>query len=87
MIGVRYSKRFVKFAQKLSHKDQERLADQIELLKENPFHSYLHTKPLSGPFAGLYSFRITRNFRVLFVFVDPDEIKLIDIGDRKDIYK
>ena len=33
------------------------------------------------------SFRITRNYRVLFVFVQPETVLFATIGDRKDIYR
>ncbi len=54
---------------------------------ENPYHTQLHTKSLSGELAGIYSFRITRDLRVLFKFLSSDKIILIDVGDRKDIYR
>jgi len=59
----------------------------IQILKENPFHSSLHTKHLSGKLSGLLSFRITRDWRVIFRFLEPDIIQLIEAADRKDIYK
>ena len=87
MVKVYYSDRFRKNAKRLNEKQQAQLARLVVLLKENPFNSLLHTKSLSGELAGVYSFRITREYRVLFKFLSPDEIFLIGIGDRKDIYR
>lgn len=36
---------------------------------------------------GFYSFRITRDWRVIFQFENPEVIKLIEMGHRKDIYR
>ncbi len=87
MISLIYSKRFLKSAKRLPKKIKARLAEQLELLQKNPFHPSLHTKSLIGPLVGFYSFRITRDWRVIFKFEDPEIIKLIEIGNRKDIYR
>ena len=87
MPTVRYSDAFLKSARKLPKKQQEKLASLIELLSKNPFHPQLHTKHLTGKLSGLYSFRITRDWRVIFQFVSPQEIELVDVANRKDIYR
>lgn len=87
MVRVYYADNFLKCVKKLTEKQQAKLARLIVLLKENPYHPQLHTKSLSGEFAGIYSFRVTRDARVLFKFLSPDEIILIDVGNRKDIYR
>jgi len=86
MINVVYNNSFLKSAQKLPKPQQNKLAQLLENLRENPFHSKLHTKSLTGPLTGLYSFRITRDWRVIFQFQTLDTIKLIEIGHRKNIY-
>lgn len=87
MIKITYTKHFYKLARKLSKDFQPKLAKKIELLQQNPFHPLLHTKPLTGKLAGFYSFRITRDWRVIFQFENPKVIKLAEIGHRRDIYK
>ncbi|MBI2450987.1 MAG: type II toxin-antitoxin system mRNA interferase toxin, RelE/StbE family [Parcubacteria group bacterium] len=87
MVRVYYTDNFLKRVQKLSEKQQAKIARLVVLLKENPYYSQLHTKSLSGELAGIYSFRITRDFRVLFKFLSPYEILLIDVGHRKNIYR
>lgn len=82
-----YSKDFIKSAKSISRPLQRKLSILLELLKENPFHSKLHTKPLIGELRGFYSFRITRDWRVIFKFFDFETIFLIDVNHRKDIYK
>lgn len=87
MIQVNYTKHFLKSSKKLPEKTKVKLAKLLETLQKNPFHSVLHTKPLTGRLAGFYSFRITRDWRVIFCFIKPDVVKLVTIGHRKDIYK
>ncbi len=87
MLDIEYNSRFIKLAKKLPLDKQAKLADLIELLSENPFHQKLHSKPLSGKLIGFYSFRIAREWRVIFQFKSSKNIILLLIGHRKDIYK
>jgi len=86
MIKVIYSTYFLKSARKLSLQNQEKLGELLAYLQNNPFHPLLHTKHLAGKLSGLLSFRITRDWRVIFKFVEPDIIQLIETAHRKDIY-
>lgn len=87
MISVYYSGRFIKSAKVLSTQQQNKLVALIELLTQNPFQLKLHTKHLTGKLSGLYSFRITRDWRVIFRFLSPVEIQLLDVAHRKNIYR
>ncbi len=66
MVQIIYSEYFSKSVKKLPLRIQNKLATKLELLQKNPFHPLLHTKPLTGPLFGFYSFRITREWRVIF---------------------
>lgn len=87
MISIYYSKTFLKSAKKLPSTQQEKLGILLELLAANPFHPNLHTKHLTSELSGLYSFRITRDWRVIFQFLSSSEIRLLNAAHRKDIYK
>lgn len=87
MISVVFTNSFLKSARKLPTSQQNKLAQLLETLQENPFNPKLHTKTLSGPLTGFYSFRVTRDWRVIFQFLAPDKVKLIEVGHRKDIYR
>ena len=87
MIVLVYSNRFVKNCRCLEGRHQKKLAALFQVLQNNPFEGKLHTKALVGELAGIYSFRITRDWRVLFRFDSPHQIALIDIAHRKDIYR
>lgn len=58
---------------------------QRTIFQENWLHPQLHTKRVKE-LPGVYSFRITRRYRVLFYFRN-DEAIFFKIGHRKDIYK
>lgn len=66
MIALRYHKNFLISAKQLPREYQEKLTHLLLLLEENPFHSLLHTKRLNGRLAGFLSFRIARDWRVIF---------------------
>jgi len=87
MIEIRYGKNFLKSAKVLPTRTRKKLASLIPLLEHNPFHLHLHAKQLSGKLTGLISFRITRDWRVIFQFLDPRTIQLLRVAHRKDIYR
>ena len=78
---------FVRDTQRLPESIQEKLAHQIDICARNPFDARLHTKPLSGSFQGLFSFRIGRDYRALFRFIDSETLFLARVAARKDIYR
>lgn len=84
---VIYSDKFLKSVAGLPKKIQVKLDSLITFLVQDPFHPLLHSKPLGGNLTGSYSFRITRDWRVIFIFEEKDVIKLIIVGNRKDIYR
>lgn len=86
MIRIAYHRNFLKSSTRLPKAQQDKLAKLIGLVQENPFHPLLHTKRLTKELAGFLSFRITRDWRVIFQFLDPETIQLLRVGHRKDIY-
>jgi len=87
MVNLIYPKSFLKDSRSLPNKIQIKLAECLEVLQKNPFSINLCVKNLTGKLAGFYSFRITRECRVIFYFLDATTIKLFGVGHRKDIYK
>ena len=78
---------FLKSAKLLPKPIQRKLAGQLVLLEANPYHPLLHTKKLIGELAGLFSFRITRDWRGSFYFRDSETIYVRDVDNRKDVYR
>lgn len=84
---VAYDNDFLKDVRKLPTEYQKKLADLIEILKSDAFDLRLHTKPLSPPLQGLFSFRIVRDYRVGFKFKLNHVIQLLAADKRDRIYK
>jgi addiction module RelE/StbE family toxin len=84
---LNYSDQFFDQSKRLPGSIQNKLARLLELLAKDPFHPLLHSKKLSGNLNQSYSFRITRDWRVIFYFENPETIKLLKVGNRKDIYR
>lgn len=66
---------------------KKKLSRLLALLESNPYNPLLHSKKLSGDLTGLFSFRITRQWRVIFYFKGPDTIHVLEASHRKDIYR
>lgn len=91
MVELIWDERFKKIYQKWirQHPDlKEQFAKKIIQFEEDPFHPALKTHTLSGILKGLWSFRITYEYRLLFDFADESRTKviLIDIGSHEEVY-
>lgn len=86
-MNIVYSKQFLKDVSNLPVQTQKKLDRLLAILSENPFHPLLHTKPLSGVLQKFYSFRITREWRIIFIFETKDTIRVTTVGHRKDVYQ
>ena len=87
MIEIMYGKNFLSSVQKIPKAQQKKLDVLLERMAQNPFDPLLHTKKLTSALSGFWSFRITRDWRVIFQFLDPECIQLILTKHRKDIYR
>ncbi|OGZ12774.1 MAG: hypothetical protein A3C93_05410 [Candidatus Lloydbacteria bacterium RIFCSPHIGHO2_02_FULL_54_17] len=87
MVEVAYHSAFTKSVRKLPRAQQRKLAELIVFLQKNPYDRRLHTTHLSTPLLGVLSFRITRDWRVLFRFIDTETVQLIDTAHRSEIYR
>ncbi|MBI4175478.1 type II toxin-antitoxin system mRNA interferase toxin, RelE/StbE family [Candidatus Berkelbacteria bacterium] len=86
-IRLVYPKRFLKSVGGLPQAQQRKLASLLTILHDQPFDKRLHTKALSGSLTGFYSLRITRDWRVIFQFLDARTIQLVDVAHRKEVYR
>lgn len=87
MLRVRFDSRFLRQVQKLPQAERYKLSRLVVFVSENVFDPRLHTKKLGPPLEGQYSFRITRDWRVIFRFTSETEIFLTRVEHRKDIYR
>lgn len=86
MIKILYHRKFIKDFKKIPHNIRKKLASLEEVFKIDPFHQNLFTKKLQGKLQFFYSFRITREYRVVFQFTAESEVVFLAVGHRKDIY-
>jgi len=60
--------------------------ERLELFMQNPYLPQLQTRKLSGKLKGLMAFSVGYSLRVVFYFVAPDKVVLIDIGTHDEVY-
>ena len=60
---------------------EKKFEKQIDLFKENSFHPSLRTELLEPRKMKIWSFRIDRKYRALFIFIEKDVIEIIDVND------
>lgn len=58
----------------------------ISIFAKNPFSVSLRTHKLSGKLEGLWAFSVSYSCRVIFDFISPSEVLLIDIGGHDEVY-
>ena len=56
------------------------------LFQNNPFHPSLKTHSLGGYLKDFWAISINYEHRLIFKFMKPDEVLLIDIGTHDEVY-
>ena len=82
---VHYTSDFRRAYRKLPRNIQDAVDKKDKLFRSNPYHSGLNTHKLHKPLEGLWSFWVTRNYRILFEFIEDGAI-FYDVGTH-DIYR
>jgi len=83
---IHYTLDFKKSYERLP-KNTQRIVDKKDaLFRRNPFHPSLNTHKLKGPLKNLWSFYITKSYRILFEFLNGNEAIFYDIGTH-EIYR
>ena len=60
---------------------EKKFEKQTSLFRENPFHPGLRTELLEPRRMKIWSFRIDKKYRALFIFIEKDIVEIIDIND------
>ncbi len=63
-----------------------KIAQALETFADNPLHPSLRTHKLSSKFKGLWAFVVAYDCRVVFQFLDDQDVLLIDIGKHDEVY-
>ncbi len=59
----------------------KKFSKQLEKFKENPRHPSLHTEILVPKHLKIYSFRIDRKYRAIFILPNSNLAEIVDIND------
>ena len=60
---------------------EKKFAKQRAIFEENPFHPSLSTERLSPKELKIWSFRIDRKYRAIFVFREKDTVEIVDVNN------
>ena len=60
---------------------EEKFKKQKEFFEQNPFYPSLNTELLDPKKMRIWSFRIDRKYRAIFIFLEKNIIEIIDIND------
>lgn len=63
------------------HGIQKQFEKQRLLFEQNPFHPSLHVELLVPKHLCIYSFRVTRKYRAIFIYCGNEAIEIVDIND------
>lgn len=87
MIEVLYTPEFSKRYRKLPLSVQKKAERREIIFRENPFHPALKTEKLEPRAREYWSFRIDRNYRVIFRFSDHRRVVFLTCGHHNWIYR
>ena len=85
VLKILYSSDFQKAYRKLPKRIQNAVDKRDAMFRFNPFNKSLKTHKLHGPLNGFWAFSITREYRVLFEFIE-NGAAFYDVGTH-EIYK
>ncbi len=86
---IEFSPLALKELAKIKKKDKklfQRIEKQLALFKNDPTHPSLRLHKLSGALEYLRSISITRNVRMVYIFIDETAC-FTDIGTHDEVYK
>ncbi len=89
MINLVWGSSFKRAYKKVTEADSNlkpRIARALETFVNEPFHPSLRTHKLSGKLKGLWAFVVAYDCRVVFQFLDEQDVLLIDIGKHDEVY-
>jgi mRNA-degrading endonuclease YafQ of YafQ-DinJ toxin-antitoxin module len=83
IVLIKYSSKFQKSYKKLLL-NQKVIAERCEaIFRNDPFDSRLRTHKLKGQLKNYWSFSITHSHRIVFKFINKNEVMFYDIGDHR----
>ena len=87
MLTIYPSSRFKKSFKKMPVDIKKDFVKRIKIFSKNPFCQTLNTHKLNGKLGRYYAFYLRNGFRVLFDFMNSDDVLLVNIGSHDDYKK
>ncbi len=87
MIEIYITKEFETCFQELPKPIQRKAERKEKIFRQNPFHPSLHTEKLEPKSKQVWSFRIDREYRILFRFINHNKILFLTCGHHNWIYR
>lgn len=66
---------------------KKKVLKQRALFCKNPFHNSLNTEKLEPRNRQLWSFRVDKNYRIVFRFLDGGKVLFLVVGPHQWIYR
>lgn len=63
------------------HQLTKKFDKQAQLFLQNPRHPSLHTELIEPKVLKIYSFRIDKQYRAIFLFSTKDQVEIVDINN------
>lgn len=89
MISLVWDEGFKRSYRKKVKRNEElkrRFWAKIELFTSNPFSPQLRTHKLSGKLKDQWAFSVDDDCRIVFEFINENNVLLIDIGSHDEVY-
>lgn len=87
MLEVLLTEEFRKRYRDLPTVIQKKAEKQERLFRHNPYHPSLHTEKLEPKGKQVWSFRIDKNYRIFFRFINGNKVLFLTVGPHNWIYK
>jgi len=87
MIEIEYTDEFKDQYFELPVAIQRKAERQEARFRENPFYPSLHTEKLVPKQRAIWSFRIDRQYRIIFRFLTKNRVVLLAVGPHHRIYR
>jgi mRNA-degrading endonuclease RelE of RelBE toxin-antitoxin system len=78
---------FKKRYRKLPIKTKKKAEKQVEIFKENSLHPLLNLEKLEPKNKQAWSIRVDKKYRIIFRFLDNNDVLLLTVGPHDWIYK
>ena len=89
MINIVWDNGFKKAYRKKLKNDSDlkkKFIKSMKLFSADPFNKQLRTHKLTGKLHGLWAFSVDYDVRIIFAFLEENEVLLIDIGGHEEVY-